>query len=367
MGLMMLNICLKLIFEESELILKDIEPKSLGLNEWMDYEAHKKTKMELKGTTIGDSFSDCGKVVKDGQRVDFSGQLDSHMEHGCIALVKDGWLPAIYAIQNSQLLLDRNIVSEFSNRFDSGNISEGNNSKPDFIDFLSRFDYQCSINVSAFALEGGNRRRPNMEDVTDQLARARDKIQAALPGYKIEPGGTQSVKGILGLIDECRDDFENGAAFLQKVSPHLMQTLSGEKRRRVWDLILSEAIACGLRNTDLLVFAAISAASGNQRLNPAKKIIKPKHEYTKEDSYNSMMDIQLLVLFMNAIQKFPNDKFVLLTKDKELAKFWMGLVLGEISSEKGKYHAKFQINRHLLPLSESDLEYLQKSYGDIFH
>ncbi len=358
-----LNICLKVITDESELILKNIKPKALRLSDWMDYECHRKTKIDLTGTVVGDSLDKNGLLIKDGQKVNFRSSMDSHMGHGCIALVMDGWLPAIYAIQRSQLLLDRNIVSEFSNRFELGNASGRNNLNPDFVDFLSHFDYECNINISAFAIEGSNRRHPNMEEVAEQLLMAKAKIQAALPGYKIQPAGPHAVNGILALIGEGRHEFERGVAFLQKVSPRLMQTLTGEKRRRVWDFILSAALECGLQKTDLIVFAAISAAAGSQKLNPAKKIIKPKPDYTEEDAYNAMADFQLLVLFMNLIQKFPNEKFVLLTKDKELAKLWMGIILIEASGENGIYQAKFEIDRSLLPLGFSDLDYLRESFG----
>lgn len=359
------NIFLKLLSSESGLTLKEIEPKAIGLSEWMDYQTHKITKMAFAATVIGDSFAG-GRFVKDGERVNFRADMTLPMGNDCIALVRDGWLPAIFVTQGSQLLLDRNMVTKFAKRFDSEGISEGDHSKQGFGDFINHFNLECVINVSAFALEGNKRRHQTMEEVIEQLSEVQGKIQTALTRCKIQPENHESVNDLLAFMADCRDNFERGAVFLQKISPSLMQTLSGEKRRGRWDFILSKAQECGLKKTDLLVFAALSAASCAQGLNPAKRIIKPGHDYTLENAYNAMADFQLLEIFMYTICKYPDEKFVLLTDDRHLAKFWMGLIFREASGKNGGCEATFGIDEKILPLDESDLDYLRGSLDNAF-
>ncbi|KRC94315.1 hypothetical protein ASE33_06810 [Pseudomonas sp. Root9] len=107
--------------------------------------------------------------------------------------------------------------------------------------------------------------------------------------------------------------------------------------------------------------ACLSATSAEQGFNPAQKLIKPKAIYTEEDAYNSMYDL-FLIMLTNVLQtQAPELKVTLVTRDKNLAFFWMGLTFADPSSPGQQM---IGLHQKLLPVSETELEELAIILGE---
>src|SRR3546814_1470647 len=100
--------------------------------------------------------------------------------------------------ENSAILLDRNVVTEFVSRFDSG---ETTGRPADFIDMLAGMD--VSINPGLYAMEGSLRRIQDSAHVRYALAWATDRLVRAPPKAKLTDGA-HSVQGIARLLRDRR-------------------------------------------------------------------------------------------------------------------------------------------------------------------
>lgn len=339
-------------------LLKKFGIKPLGFDDWLFYESNKKLNIEVTGILVNDIIDSKGRLLKSGMMVSINTVFDPSMMIGNIALVGGGWVPSLFALEDAELLLDRNVVSEFSARFDSGKTKSSNKLPKDIIDVLASLDFGCIFVLTFYSMEGGECRHPNSKEVTNELFSARNKIKKALPSYKILPEISAGGEHIINLINEDIEYFEKCSFFLQEINCILMPTVSINSRKKVWKEIIDSAHKCGLKTNDIFVFVAISAATARQGKNPAKNIIKPSHTFDEKDSYNAFMDIVLLRLLFQLTQTYSDKRIAVLTKDINLAKLWMGLCEMRTTSAEKEYSYDFNPHRYLIPLSEDELSYL---------
>nr|WP_152665046.1 hypothetical protein [Pseudomonas toyotomiensis] len=336
-----------------QIILTDAPVTPLGLEDLISFEQNSEFKISIQGASIHNPDE------PETRKLNISADFSTSHTNQCFALVNSGWLPPIFALPNSLILADRNIISDISKRFRQGELAERDTDQPDFFDFTATFDYKAKISLAPFALEGNSRRIPTRQEVIKQLEEAERKVHEALPKLETIPITPTLVDGIMGVIADSQDYFERRLKFLTSCIHILCNTAGKTRRHNVWKQIAEYADAANLPKTDICVIAAISSATASGSCNPARGILKPKHHYTENDAYNALCDLRLLSLLIHFIHDFPSQKAVLLTKDINLAKFWCGIGTLVTSRQTPLVSCQFKIHPLLFPLDSDSASELQ--------
>ena len=104
--------------------------------------------------------------------------------------------------------------------------------------------------------------------------------------------------------------------------------------------------------TSFVVLASLSCLYEDEHSTHARKILKPKALYTKEDAYNALSDINALELYvgnMGLAKEINKKPFALTTCDKALVAFGCGLNLRKFDFNNGNPECSFSISSHLFP------------------
>lgn len=331
--------------DRKELLIGDGDVQALSLEELLSFECDATIKLRVKGGILTTSS------VAIPQRVDVSASLSCESTNQCFALVRSGWLPPVFALHNSLILPDRNIITDISRRFHQGEVV-CKARQSDFFDLFVVHDYQAKISLAPFALEGNLKRRPVEEEVVTQLEEASRKISQALPNLTQIPINKFTISGIMGLLEDSHDEYRKRLEFLMSCI-HLLGNNAGKMRRStVWKEIFYLASKAKLDRADFCVITAIIAVTAPNNCNPARGIFKPRPGYTESDAYNALCDIQLLSLYIHILHNFPNEKCVLLTKDNSMAKLWAGMAPMTVSRKPPLVSCNFKISRSLFPVDD---------------
>ncbi|MDV3456828.1 hypothetical protein RZN05_07530 [Sphingomonas sp. HF-S4] len=271
-------------------------------------------------------------------------KLESPFTAKAIGLVRGGWLPSGLAASrsNSVVLPDRNIVSEIVGRFDDG---KKTGRDPDFLDLFE--NSQVQINPMLFPLEGNGRSLPDATLATSQLEEAVIKLGKALPTATLMVG-PESLKGLLGLIEDIRPIMMREQAFLRRVAPMLANQIARNKVDARWDEVLEAARETGVPMDSLAVIAALSTVA-NSGACPARKLLKFHAAYTDADAYNALSDLNTLKVLIYCFALAPDLNTQLCTGDRNLALFWVGLRASDMAWDGTMMSASFTPNAAILP------------------
>ncbi|WP_347908067.1 hypothetical protein [Pseudomonas grandcourensis] len=349
---------------ERGLVLDNVEPNPLKLDDWLTYKDKEGLPVQIRGRVTADSTTEDGSIPPIGEWVNVSLTLEPVVENDCICLVRGGWVPLFYSLANANIIADRNIISEINTRFSGGQLSPPERDRNDFIDFMADTKCGCTLNTLAFALEGNRQELPSLEIIIEQYNSALKILNQSLPHIKTWPTPEVDMAQTEALLNGYRGYFIQGMEFLEEVAPLLMNTPSKSKKHKLWRDILTAAQKTGVSPQHICVAASISAASAGQNFNPAKRIIKPKPTYKKKDAYNAMYDFFLLFLLDTFQEEHPESRSVLLTRDKQLAMFWMGMNVVTTQRDSDSIKRK-HVGFHpkLLPFEDEDFFILQEIFG----
>lgn len=298
-----------------------------------------------------------GRVLaSDIEEIDLSGymRIDATLESSftaqAIGLVRGGWLPSALAAtrDNAIVFPDRNIISEISGRFVDGKTigREG-----DFLDVFANTPIR--INPLLAAMEGNLRAIPTPDEASAQLLEAVEKIKRALPQATLMVG-SDSLTGLLGLIQDMRSNFERKRALLKCMSPLLCKPIARRKMDTLWDRVLEEADAHQVPRSSLIVLALLSTLVHPTGRCPAKRLLKLSDRYTDGDAYNALCDIRALELLLHFFAFFPDFETQVCTKDRQLALFWVGIGAHDIAKVGDAIRYSLAPHEAILP----------KPYGD---
>lgn len=345
---------------DGKVILKDIQAQPLKLEDWLVFSKSDELKIQIFGTVAEKpEWEKAYPPIGNRFKADFA--VVPNLRNSCFALVKGGWLPLIYTFSNSNIIADRNIVTEIKARFSKGEISPPNRVHDDFIDYMSDKNCSCTIHTISYALESNQRKLPSADKIKEQHRAALDTISNALPHIKIWPKSDSDLKYLTDLMEQLREYFNDGVRLLTKIAPLLINSPSRCMRIERWKNIAEIARAENISTYHIAFLACLSASTADQSFNPAQKLIKPKASYTEEDAYNSMYDI-FLIMLSNVLQtQAPERKIALVTRDKNLAIFWMGLTFAPPSNPGQQM---IGLHEKLLPVSQEELEELIKILGE---
>lgn len=276
-----------------------------------------------------------------------STELESSYSSKTIGLVKDGWLPSGLALQDDMIVMpDRCTISELFGRFRDGKKTDGAND--DFLDLFA--GQRVRINPLLFALEGNLKKNPTPEAVEQQFEEACAKIKAALPMAELVPAGKESLRGVVGIIDDTRAGMARKQDFLTRLAPKLRAPVSARRLPAVWDEVLATADECSVPRRSLVVLAALSAISVPNGRSPAKRLLKlTEPNYSAELAYNALADLRSLEVLMHLFALFPHERLLLCTGDKDLALFWVGIRASNFDWRDGYFQGKFSPVEALLP------------------
>ncbi|MDE8654268.1 hypothetical protein [Novosphingobium album (ex Liu et al. 2023)] len=259
--------------------------------------------------------------IDPGKRVSASATLESPFTSHAIGLVKGGWLPSAFAVahQNTTVLVDRNVVTQIVGRFENG---QARRSDRDFLDLFA--DQPIRINPLLYAMEGNGRTIPTKDEAQAQLLEVESKLRSALPHAEIAVG-PDSLKGILGLLDDSRGAMEGKQIFLRHIAPALTSPVARGAVEERWREVVSAADLFGVRRNSLVVLAALSAVAVPNGRSPARRLLKFRNGYTAGDAYNALADLRAIEIFVSLLALFPDEAIQLCTADKNLALLWVGI------------------------------------------
>ncbi|WP_156408328.1 hypothetical protein [Pseudomonas sp. Root9] len=338
---------------------KDVQPHPLTLDDWLDFSDSKGLKIKIAGVVAGKpEWDKTFPPVGNRFQADFA--VGPSLKNSCYALVKGGWVPIFYAFSQGNIIADRNLVSEIKARFLNGEMSSGTMPN-DFLDYICDKSCSCTLHTISYSLESNERKLPTPEKIIEQHQDAFKTLSKALPHVKIWPKSDADLQYILDLADKYRVYFSEGVRLLIRLAPLVINSPARNKRVDRWKAMAEIARAENVPLSHIAFLACLSATSAEQGFNPAQKLIKPKAIYTEEDAYNSMYDL-FLIMLTNVLQtQAPELKVTLVTRDKNLAFFWMGLTFADPSSPGQQM---IGLHQKLLPVSETELEELAIILGE---
>lgn len=340
--------------------LKNIQAQPLKLDDWFALSESNELKIQIFGIVAEKpEWEIAYPPIGDRFKANFT--VDPALQNSCFALVKGGWLPLIYTFSGGNIIADRNIVSEIKARFAKGVNSPLNRGFDDFIDYMSDKNCSCTIHTISYALESNQRKLPSAGKMKEQHKAALEIISNALPHIKTWPKSDSDLQYLIDIIEKLREYFNDGVKLLTKIAPILTNSPSRHMRIERWRKIAEIAKNENISISHVAFLACLSASAAGQSFNPAQKLIKPKTNYTEGDAYNSMYDI-FLIMLSNIIQtQAPERKVALVTRDKNLAQFWMGLTFADPSMPGQQMVG---LHEKLLPISQKELLELTKILGE---
>ncbi|MFJ2462889.1 hypothetical protein [Pseudomonas sp. NPDC087615] len=339
--------------------ITDVQALPLTLDNWLEFSNTNDLKIKIHGIVAGKPDWDT-KFPPVGQGFKLGFSVDPTLKNSCFTLVKGGWVPIFYAFSKGNIIADRNLVSEIQARFLNGEMSSGTMPN-DFLDYICDKSCSCTLHTISYALESNERKLPSSEKIIEQHRAALKTLSRALPHVKTWPESDSDLEHFLELADKFREYFSQGVRLLVKLAPFVINSPARNKRVDRWKAMAQIARAENIPVSHIVFLACLSATSAEQGFNPAQKLIKPKAIYTEEDAYNSMYDL-FLIMLTNVLQtQAPELKVTLVTRDKNLAFFWMGLTFADPSSPGQQM---IGLHQKLLPVSETELEELAIILGE---
>ena len=257
------------------------------------------------------------------KKLNLKADLQSHLGSTVMGLVKGGWLPSGFILDENTLLLpDRCTVAALRSRFVGGEPKGG--VPPDFLDFAH--DKVLKINPMLYAIEGtSGSRNPDAAELSALYDRAALKIREALPKAVMFPAKEESLRGVLGLLQDQAQGFTARQRFLTKAAPMLATPVARKRLPDLWHRLLELADRHCVARASMLVCALISASAAHPAMNPAMGILKPRHRYTEKNAFNALADLRALDLLIAAGTDFPDRRVALLTEDRALTLYWAGM------------------------------------------
>jgi hypothetical protein len=207
-----------------------------------------------------------------------------------IGLVNGGWLPSTLALRDDTIVLpDRCVVTKLYARLQNG--GERGQGNKDFMDLFS--GQAVRINPMLFALEGNARQNPTADIARQQLEEAVAKIRSALP-TAILIADESVLKGVLGLVQDTHPVMMRGQDFLLHLNPRLTSPIGKRDIQANWDNVLALAKNFGLPKHSPVVIAALSTIIVPNGRSPARRLLKFREGYTRQDAYNALADLRAL-------------------------------------------------------------------------
>lgn len=274
------------------------------------------------------------------------------------SLVRGGWLPMPF-VRPRFFLVDRNVVSNIK-KITQGSSLERIQDLKWWLDMVSSDN--LVFNTLLYAIEGDKRRFPTFEEFKNSFEKAMMEIKCFFPRANFVTYDEKTYQLVFRDISLIFKRRKKEAEFLVKASSLVFQRISDSKLPQTESKILEIAKSEGLDLKSLPVLVVLSCLYENNDgvyFQAARRILKPKSNYTKEDAYNTLADLNALEMFagsgalFNSSKKFP--PFTFTTCDKPIALFGCGLEFNKNEFGDDGLNFNISINEHLFPrLNENE-------------
>jgi hypothetical protein len=162
------------------------------------------------------------------------------------------------------------------------------------------------------------------------------------------------------LIKSISGQNEKEIEFLIKAVPLIVTDVPAPDLTKTESEIIRIAQETKLDLKSLSVLTVLSRLydNGKSGYNVAKKILKPSSEYTKENAYNTLANLNALRLFIGFLALSKSNKsesFAFCTSDKALVLLWSGFNFYDIKFVKDVgARSSFSLSENLFPRLSQD-------------
>ncbi|MDO6785600.1 hypothetical protein Q4583_15910 [Neptunomonas phycophila] len=279
-------------------------------------------------------------------------------------LVFGGWTPCLFIKNNTILLVDRNVVSEIVSRYKNG--EKKNNSPLDSFDDIFLHNNKVSIDITAFVIEGNERKIPDNSMIDEQIENVTKSLKSALPKLKI----TKYQNGnnyYYCFRDYLSSSIKKRMDFFENIAPKINKQFTEKSRCLAVKQVFSAAEEFKLNKTDIAVILALLRITMVGKKTAAQLVIKDSQIYNEDKSYNAACDLAALELLFN-LNRFHIDRksdynVSFITKDKGLALLSSLFSNAEVDGSDGE---SLSINATIIGTVFGDDEDLIKTYQDWF-
>ena len=150
--------------------------------------------------------------------------------------------------------------------------------------------------------------------------------------------------GTLGLLGDTATAFAARQRFLVKAAPLIAAPIRHVQLKEAWHKLMALSERYAVPKGSLLMCALISATAAHPGKNPALALLKPRREYTDKHAFNALADLRALDMLIAASTDFPERRVALLTEDRALAQYWVGLQTH--SHRRDGPNIRYAINPH---------------------
>lgn len=253
-------------------------------------------------------------------------------------------------IANELLLLDRNLLSKIKN-------TERLKDKAEFY-WISEFSRVArNLNPILTAYEGCLTRQPNKEEFQEELELAGASLRRVYPTKNVISHSAELSATLFDALARKLERKHIETQFLEQAAALVAHRPSDK------DLMprLHEIIAIGAKaglTSQSLVTPALLSCLGEKRdgsqLSPGRRILKPKPNYTHQNAYNAISDLQYLE-FLIAASANPQGPVALCTTDRGLAEFWLALSPTKAQRDSDNdINFKLKFDKKLMPRLSND-------------
>lgn len=274
--------------------------------------------------------------------------INFHSNISIYGLVQNGWLPITF-LNSDFIVPDRNFLSSII-QIRENNLKPNTEATKWWLEFYRKSDF--IINPILYAFEGNKKRKPTFDEFCMSFNKAVKELAEYFPNAKIITYNSEHVyKASYSVLEEMADKYEDEINFLLKTAPLVATPHSDKQLKQLHesiDIIALKHKCLGNSLLYILVLSCLYEENNNNVFKAARKVLKPKKNYSIEDAYNAISDINSLLLFVQYLSMFDFPHSIC-TCDKALTAFWAAINPIEITITNSKINLEFNINEYLFP------------------
>ncbi len=271
-------------------------------------------------------------------------------EHIVFALAISGW-SSLPFVGKAIILADRNIIDGIK-KMQMENKKDNFQNMKWWMDISKYSD--ITINSMPYAYEGDHQEFPSFEEFCTSFNEAVDIVKSY--DMKAIEYKADDYKAAYDIVEKLKPEIEQEIDFLLKTTPMVANQHDKKNTKEV--LVQIKKIASDLCLSDsslayILVLGCLYENKSIPKRLHARNVLNPKQIYSRKQAYNTVMDLLNLKMLLLSC-KLPNkDKTFFCTADFDLAAFWVGLDVHNLTVEENSIRFSSYIDNILPRLDDS--------------
>jgi hypothetical protein len=216
-------------------------------------------------------------------------------------------------------------------------------------------DESTVLNPVPYAMEGGNGQfSPTKDEFRDRFEEAVTNLRLVAAVAQIIEFNEEAFESVYELVTVIENQNRKEGEFLLEVAGIIKNHISRARLSKAEAEILTKARANNLRSDSFSLYAALSSIySSDQAYSPAREVLKAGRIESTANPYNALNDLSLLRLYVASVALAKANSwplYSLLTADRSLRDFWMGLGLVNFAmNNDGEPSATFVFSQEMFP------------------